>query len=73
MKSVMKKVSAGYVLAIYEHYMFCYCHSVTRSQGSNHYTEANHYAHTHTVTDQLLFTESQALGLAVLLHIDRYF
>ena len=29
--------------------------------------------HTHTVTDQLLFTESPALGLAILLHSDRYF
>ena len=44
MKSVMNKVSAGYVWQFYEHY------SVTRSQRSNHYTEANNYAHTHTHT-----------------------
>ena len=37
----------------------------TRSQRSNHYTEANNYAqtHTHTHTDsEVLFTESTAVS-----------
>ena len=63
MKSVMNKVSAGYVWRSYEHYMFS-LHSVTRSQRSNHYTEANNYAHTHThihtQNSEVLFTQSTA-------------
>ena len=49
MKSVMIKVLSGYAWRFYEHYMFS-LHSVTRSQRSNHYIEANNYAHTHTHT-----------------------
>ena len=54
MKSVMNKVSAGYVWRFYE-----------RSQRSSNYTEANNYAHTHTYTHThraAVVTESQALG-----------
>ena len=61
MKSVMNKVLAGYVWRFYEHYMFS-LHSITRSQRSNHYTEANNYAHTHIhiQNSEVSFTKSTA-------------